>query len=142
MTDEDFAQLLQLSHLRLTGQSLYPGVPLDAAALHAAPVCLLAHDGGADPRFTYANAAAQRLFGYETLVGLPSRLSAEPDARAERDRLLAAVRRDGFITNYAGIRRTASGRRFRIVAATVWTLLAEDGARHGQAAAFSRIEPV
>ncbi len=140
---EGFARLLQASHLTLTGRTLHPDGLLDAAGLQAAPFCVLAHDGGTDPRFTYANAVALRCFGYEqdALIGLPSRLSAEPDARPERERLLAAVARDGFIEDYSGIRRAASGRRFRIVGVTVWTLVDERGARHGQAAAFAKTEP-
>lgn len=62
--DEAFALLVQQSHLRFTGRPLHPGAPLDASALYAAPFCLLAHDAAADPRFTYANAAALQRFEY------------------------------------------------------------------------------
>ncbi|HEY0234301.1 MAG TPA: MEKHLA domain-containing protein, partial [Afipia sp.] len=56
------------------------------------------------------------------LIGLPSRLSAEAPERAERQRLLDAVARDGFISNYKGVRISKSGRRFWIENAIVWQL--------------------
>ena len=48
------------------------------------------------------------------------------------------VKSDGFIDDYAGVRITAKGGRFRITQATVWTLIDGHGAVHGQAAAFDR----
>ena len=100
---------------------------------------MLAHDGGADPRFIYANERAQACFEYaaDELIGLPSRLSAEAPERAERQRLLDRVSRDGFIADYSGIRIAKSGRRFQIANAIVWQLIDENGTRHGQAATFS-----
>ena len=62
-----------------------------------------------------------------------------PD-RDERARLLAAVTANGFIDDYAGIRISKTGRRFRIAQATVWNLLDESGTFSGQAAMFSRWE--
>jgi len=47
------------------------------------------------------------------------------------------VTRQGFIADYAGVRVSASGRRFRIERATVWNLLDDAGGLHGQAAAFA-----
>lgn len=106
---------------------------------HQAPFVVLAHDGGADPRFIYANEIAQACFEYsaDELIGLPSRLSAEAPERAERQRLLDRVSRDGFIADYSGIRIAKSGRRFRIENAIVWQLIDADGTHHGQAATFS-----
>ena len=103
-----------------------------------APFCLLAHDTAADPRFVYANRAAQACFeyGWDEFTTLPSRLSAEAPDRAERQRLLDAVTRDGFIGDYRGIRIAKSGRRFWIESAVVWQLIDEAGTLHGQAAAF------
>lgn len=133
--DDGFAALLAGSFWRLTGRVL--GEP-GAAWLYAAPFCLLAHDGAANPCFIYANAAAQACFEYswEEFLHLPSRLSAEAPVREERERLLQAVRRQGFIENYAGVRIAKSGRRFVIENAVVWELVDETGVRFGQAAMF------
>ena len=46
--------------------------------------------------------------------------------REERARLLETVARRGFIDDYSGVRISKTGRRFRIIRATVWNLLAED----------------
>ena len=47
---------------------------------------------------------------------------------------------NGFIDDYAGIRISKTGRRFRIAQATVWNLLDERGIYSGQAAMFLRWE--
>ena len=135
--DESFAALLAGRFSRLTGRAL--AARADAAFLYGqAPFCLLAHDGGVDPVFIYANRAAQACFGYDwdEFLRLPSRLSAEAPAREERQRLLEAVAAKGFIEDYAGVRVKKSGRRFLIEQAVVWELVDEAGVRHGQAAMF------
>lgn len=137
--DPVFHALLTGSFRRLLGRPLAPGHEGDPSWLYeAAPFAVLAHDRAADPRFVYANRAAQGRFGYDwsAFVGLPSRLSAEAPERAERERLLAAVSRDGFVTGYAGIRVDAAGRRFPLRDGVVWQLLDAEGVLHGQAATF------
>lgn len=138
----DFAALLLDSHARLVGVPLAVPEPVDAARwlYEDAPFCVLAHDAGADPRFIYANRAAQRCFEYpwEELVGLPSRLSAEAPDRLERQRLLEAVSRHGFATGYRGLRIARSGRRFWIEDVTVWNLVDAAGLAVGQAATYRR----
>jgi PAS domain S-box-containing protein len=136
--DPEFFALLTGSYARRLGQDLVP-CGADAGWLYdAAPFAVLAHDGAADPRFVYANRAAQACFGYawEEIVGLPSRLSAEAPERAERQRLLDAVARAGFSRDYRGVRVAKGGRRFWIEQAVVWQL-DRDGAVVGQAATFS-----
>jgi PAS domain S-box-containing protein len=136
--DPDFFAVLTGSYARRLGEALVPA-GADAAWLYeAAPFAVLAHDGGADPRFTYANRTALACFGYsrDELVGLPSRLSAEAPERAERQRLLDAVARDGFTRGYRGLRIARDGRRFWIERAVVWQL-DRDGMPVGQAATFS-----
>ena len=137
------ALLIIDSFAALTGRPLVDGlVGADSAGekLYHAPFVVLAHDTASDPVFFYANLAAQELFelDWPQFVALPSRLSAEPLAREERARLLARVSRDGYIDDYAGIRISASGRRFRITGATVWNLIAAGSRYQGQAAMFSR----
>jgi len=143
-TDPAFFALLAGSFTRLVGHSLVPAENMSAepaAWLYAqAPFCVLAHDTQADPRFIYANEAAQECFGYawDELVGLPSRLSAEPVHREERQHLLDQVSKQGYASNYAGIRISKTGHRFWIEDGTVWQLMDEQGVIHGQAAMFTR----
>jgi hypothetical protein len=100
---------------------------------------ILAHGVEADPVFFYGNRQALERFDItaQQLIGMPSRLSAETIDQDERERLLGEVSRRGFIDNYAGVRISATGRRFRIEQATVWNLIDAEGHRHGQAAVFS-----
>ena len=132
--------LIDESYRRLTGRQL--GQPRDdlAVALWHAPRAIVAHGTEADPIFFYGNALALDLFEMpaDEFMRLPSRLSAEPMLRDERARLLDRVTRDGFIDDYAGIRISASGQRFRIEPATVWNIIDATGAMHGQAATFDR----
>jgi len=138
--DADFFDLLTGSYARLVGRSLVPP-GADADWLYTeAPFAVLAHDTEDDPRFVYANRAAQACFGYSwaEFVGLPSRLSAEAPERAARQALLETVARDGYIADYRGVRIAKSGRRFWIEQAVVWELIDDLGRRHGQAATFER----
>lgn len=140
--------LLLASHRALTGRPLLPIVPGEtsgqtAQRLYTAPFVVLAHDASTDPLFTYANLVAQQLFEmrWDEIVGLPSRLSAEAPAREERERLLERVAAHGFIDDYSGVRIAKSGRRFRILRATVWNLTDPAGRRVGQAATFADWTP-
>lgn len=140
----DHAELLLESYERLLHAPLIPlGDRVQRAkALYESPVVLVSHDARADPVFNYANLAAQRLFelDWHGFVALPSRLSAGPVHRDERQRLLATVTRQGYIDDYSGIRVASSGRQFRIAQATVWNLTRADGTYIGQAACFSQWE--
>ena len=137
--DAGFFDLLTSSYARAVGKPLVaPGQ--DAAWLYNdAPFAVLAHNTNADPLFVYANRAAQACFeyGWDEIITLPSRLSAEAPDRAERQRLMEAVARNGFIANYSGVRVAKSGRRFRIENGVVWQLFDDSGVWHGQAATFS-----
>lgn len=103
----------------------------------AAPA-IVAHGTEADPLFFFGNRAALEKFETteQAFVGMPSRFSAEAPLRDERQALLERVNRHGFIDDYAGIRISARGTRFRIENAIVWNLIDADGAVHGQAAMF------
>jgi hypothetical protein len=131
--------LLTSTYRSLTGKEL-AAPSQDANWLYErAPFAVLAHDCGADPSFFYANRAAQTCFEYswDEFVGLPSRLSAEPSGRDERQRLLDAVTRQGYIDDYRGLRVAKSGRRFMIEDVTVWQLHSSSSEIIGQAAMFS-----
>lgn len=140
---DGLARLIVESHLRVVGKPLLPD--LDAGddrlgdALWNAPRAVVAHGTQADPIFFYGNRLALELFemDFATFTALPSRYSAEPVVREERAALLERVTRDGYIDDYAGIRISSSGRRFRIENATVWNLIDAHGVYRGQAATFT-----
>ena len=104
-----------------------------------AATVVLAHDGSADPRLIYANRAALLLWRrpWSAMVGLPSRLTAEPAERQSRALALEQARRCVALEGYAGIRIDSGGRRFRIENARLWTLREPGGLPCGQAAAFA-----
>ena len=141
--DPDFFDFLVSSYLRTVGREpafLEHCAHRSADWLYAqASHCVLAHNTDPDPRFIYANRAAQTAFEYDwdEITGLPSRLSAEPVDREERQRLLDSVVRHGFATGYSGVRIAKSGRRFLIEEGVVWQLIDRDGAVRGQAATFA-----
>lgn len=136
------ANLIVSSYRRLTGRELL-GIEVGSDIGHQlfnAPMAVLAHDTAIEPVFFYGNRKAQELFelSWPELVLTPSRQSALPMARAERQRLLDEVSAKGFINDYAGIRVSKSGKQFRIQGAVVWNLIDAQGRRWGQAAAFNR----
>ncbi len=139
----EHAALLISSYHRLTGKDLVKrGQPATEKyrALYDAPYAVVSHGTEDDPIFNYANRTALRVFhmDWQAFTTLPSRKSAEPQNRAERERLLTRVTRDGFIDDYRGIRISSTGNRFWIEDATVWNLINEKGVYCGQAAVFYR----
>ena len=140
-TDEAIQRLNLLvnSYHRLTGRRLIDARASDIwRACWTAPRVIVAHGTETDPIFFYGNQLALSCFelDFESFTRLPSRYSAEPMLREERDVLLARVRDNGFIDDYVGIRVSAAGKRFRIEQAVVWNLVDEAGELHGQAATF------
>ena len=139
---------LLASYRHFTGRDLLgedrDGSLQDARSLYRAPIFVASHGGGEDPVFNYGNLTAQRLFelDWAAFTSMRSRFTAEAPNRAERARLLERVRVDGFIDDYAGVRISATGRRFRIEGATVWTVLDEEGRAIGQAATFAKWTPL
>jgi hypothetical protein len=143
----DHVDLLRRSLRRWTGRDLAePGqTPTEAARMiWEAPFVVLSHGQGPDPILCYGNRAALELFelSWLELTRLPSRLTAEAPDRDERARLLSRVRDWGYIDDYAGVRVSRGGRRFRIEAATVWNLIEPDGLVVGQAATFATWRPL
>ncbi|MBB3285133.1 MULTISPECIES: MEKHLA domain-containing protein [Rhizobium] len=138
--DDTFFDLLTDSFRRIVGVALVDGGSGPDWLYRDAPFVVVAHNTDADPRFVYANKTAQKCFEYpwDEFVTLPSRLSAELPDRAERQRLLDAVTRNGFISDYRGLRIAKSGRRFWIEDGIVWQLVDRDGTLRGQAATFSK----
>ena len=137
-TDPGFFALLTDSYARLVRALLVPP-GTDADWLYReAPFVVVAHGTDQDPKFIYANKAAQNCFEYswEEFMSLPSRLSAEAPDWAQRQALLEEVARNGFSSGYRGLRVAKSGRRFIIEDGVVWELIDRDDMRHGQAATF------
>ena len=144
------ASLILKSHRLAFGTMPMAPLPADATpeqwaqALFASERVVLAHDGNepADdpgPRLIYANRAALRLWRrpWAELVGMPSRLTAEPAERAQRAQALQRAQSQQAISNYSGIRIDSQGRRFRIEGARVFSLRNETGEPCGQAACFA-----
>ncbi len=139
---------LERGHRQAFGRPLLAGESgraprLRAQELFAASEVVLAHDGAdpsldPGPRLIYANRAGLRLWRrpWDAMVGMPSRLTAEPQERSARSEALALARRSGGIRSYSGVRIDSQGRRFRLQGARIWSLIAPDGRRCGQAAAF------
>ena len=143
----DHVDLLRRSLRCWTGRDLVERAqtPAEAARLvWEAPFVVLSHGQGPDPILDYGNRAALALFelSWPELTRLPSRLTAEVPDREERARLLSRVSQQGFIDDYAGVRISRGGRRFRIEAATVWNLIEPDGLVVGQAATFAIWRPL
>jgi hypothetical protein len=110
-----------------------------ARALFECPVVVVSHGIEADPILNYGNQTALDLWDmtWQQLITTPSRLTAEPVDRAEREWMLEQARVRGFIDTYRGIRISGTGRRFLIENALIWNVLDAGHQRIGQAAAFS-----
>ena len=79
---------------------------------------------------------------FDQLTRLPSRKSAQPIAREQRQKLLDTVREQGYIDNYEGVRISSTGHRFLIQNAIVWEVYDDEGIRRGQAATFDQWKDV
>ena len=110
-----------------------------ARALFESPLVVVSHGTETDPILNYGNRMALQLWEmtWEQLVETPSRLTAEPVNRAEREWMLEQARVRGYLDTYRGVRISRSGRRFLVEGAVIWNVL--DGSRQqiGQAATFS-----
>ena len=137
------ADLLCTSYERYMGQ---PPIACESSstdrieALFDAPFALVSHGTEEDPIFNFGNQTALDLFEFtwEQFIALPSRKSAEPVNRQERQRLLERVTQQGYIDDYSGVRISSTGKRFLIEEATVWNLIDDLGHYRGQAAVFDR----
>lgn len=138
-----WTQLLLDSHRHWMGRELIPRIGHErqqSRELYEAPFVVASHGLGDDPVFNYGNRAALQIWelSWEKLLRLPSRRTAEPEQREERQRLLSAVEQYGYVEGYSGVRVSATGRRFRIEDVLVWNVIDDNGERCGQAAAYRR----
>ena len=121
------------------------GAPVEIAeALFHASFTIVSHGTQADPILNYGNGQALALWemDWAQFIQTPSRLTAEPIEREERDRLLAQAKAQGYINDYKGIRISSTGRRFWIQDVVIWDVLDEQNQPCGQAAKFDRWEMV
>ncbi len=107
--------------------------------LFTMPYPVMAHDNTTDPCLSYANSAALQLWGrcWETMIGMPSRLTAPTTEYEQRKYALIQARENHAIKNYQGIRVNRKGELFIIKNVRIWTIWDEEGCIYGQAATFN-----
>ncbi|WP_026462530.1 MEKHLA domain-containing protein [Adhaeribacter aquaticus] len=137
------SKLLYDSYRLVTGKVLLEGeftASELADKLYEAPFVVLSHGAQSDPVFNYANKTGQRLWemNWEQFTALPSRLSAEPVAVAERQAMLEEAHKNGYISNYTGVRISSTGKRFIIKDATLWNIYNASKQYQGQAVIFTK----
>jgi len=113
-------------------------------SLFKAPFVIVSHGTQADPIFNYGNLKALELWqmDWDDFTSLPSRYSAEPIERSERETMLTKTQTQGFFSNFRGVRISSKGDRFFIEDGIIWNLLDEENQLCGQAASFSRWTPI
>lgn len=138
----EWAQLLLDSFRHWTGRELLERAGdrvHQAHALFLSPFIVVSHGMEEDPLLNYGNQAALDLWEmtWDQFVQTPSRLTAEPVNRAEREWMLAQAKARGYLDTYRGVRMTSTGRRFLVENALIWNVVDAEGRRVGQAATFS-----
>jgi MEKHLA domain len=138
----DWSQLLLNSFRHWIGRDLLERVgdpAYQAHALFLSPCIVISHGMEEDPIINYGNQAAMELWEttWEDLTRTPSRLTAEPINRAEREWMLEQARIRGYLDTYQGVRVTSTGRRFLVENAIIWNVVDAREQRVGQAATFA-----
>lgn len=139
----EWSQLLLDSYRHWIGNDLIertPDAEQQARTLFEASFVVVSHGVEPDPILNYANQTALDLWelSWDRFIKTPSRLTAEPDERAERERLLMQARAEGYYDGYRGVRISSTGRRFRVEQALIWTVIDSAGRPIGQGATFSQ----
>ncbi|MDH4080204.1 MAG: MEKHLA domain-containing protein [Nitrospira sp.] len=137
-----WCQRLLDSYHHWTGRELIERVGetgYQARMLFEAPFVVVSHGNEPDPILNYGNQKALNLWelSWGQFVQTPSRLTAEPDDRDERERMLRQAKSDGYFDGYQGVRISSTGRRFLVEKALIWTVIDSAGIPIGQAATFS-----
>lgn len=138
-----WSQRLLNSYRHWTGRELIDrigGTEHQARALFEAPFVVVSHGVEPDPILNYGNQTALDLWelSWDLFIKTPSRLTAEPNERAERERMLEQARANGYFDGYRGVRISSTGRRFLVERAVIWTVVDSAGTPIGQAATFSQ----
>jgi MEKHLA domain len=139
----EWSQLLLNSFRHWTGRELLERAGDRASQAHAlflSSFVVVSHGMEADPLLNYGNQVALELWEmtWEDLTRTPSRLTAEPMNRAERESMLKQAKTNGYLDTYRGVRITSRGRRFLVENALIWNVVDAEARRVGQAATFSR----
>jgi hypothetical protein len=139
----EWSQQLLNSFHHWTGHELIEragDLEYQAYTLFQAPFVVVSHGIEEDPLLNYGNHVALELWEmtWEQLIMTPSRLTAEPVNRAERESMLEQARIRGYLDTYRGVRITSTGRRFLVENALIWNVVNGKGQRVGQAAMFSQ----
>ncbi len=111
-----------------------------ARILFEASFVVVSHGAERDPILNYGNQAALTLWqlSWERFIKTPSRLTAEPDDRAERARMLEHAKVHGYFDGYRGVRISSTGQRFLVERAVIWNVIDSAETPIGQAATFSQ----
>ena len=139
----DWSLLLLNSFRHWTGRELLERAgdrTSQADTLFLSPFVVVSHGMEEDPLLNYGNQVALELWEmtWEDLTRTPSRLTADPTNRAEREWMLEQAKTRGYFDTYRGVRITSTGRRFLVENAIIWNVMDEEGRRVGQAATFSK----
>lgn len=110
-----------------------------ARILFETPFVVVSHGVEHDPILNYGNQRALDLWelSWDQFIQTPSRLTAEPDNRPERGRMLEQAKANGYFDGYRGVRISSTGRRFLVEQALIWTVIDSAQKPIGQAATFS-----
>ena len=138
----EWTQRLLNSYRHWTSRELIErigGPEVQAYRLFQALFVVVSHGAGKDPVLNYGNQIALDLWEmrWDQFVQTPSRLTAEPVNRAEREWMLEQAKTRGYLDTYRGVRITSTGRRFLVENALIWNVVDAEGQRVGQAATFS-----
>ena len=139
----EWSELLLNSFRHWTGRELVDRVGDRASQAHTlflSPFVVVSHGIEEDPLLNYGNQVALELWEmtWEDLKRTPSRLTAEPMNRAEREWMLEQAKTRGYLDTYRGVRITSTGRRFLVENVLIWNVVDAEGQRVGQAATFSQ----
>ena len=139
----EWSELLLNSFRHWTGHELVDRVGDRASQAHTlffSPFVVVSHGIEEDPLLNYGNQVALELWEmtWEDLKRTPSRLTAEPMNRAEREWMLEQAKTRGYVDTYRGVRITSTGRRFLVENVLIWNVVDAEGQRVGQAATFSQ----
>ena len=139
----EWSQLLLDSYRHWIGKDLIERTTSkkqQARRLFETSIVVVSHGVELDPILNYGNQTALDLWEmpWEHFIKTPSRLTAEPDDRTERARMLERAKLYGYFDGYRGIRISSTGRRFLVEQALIWNIIDSAGTPVGQAATFSQ----
>ncbi len=119
---------------------LRDGTPIQQAEhLFNSSFVVASHGVQEDPVLNYGNQTALDLWemDWHQFTQTPSKATAEPVNREERARMLEQAARQGYISDYRGVRISRTGKRFLVKRALIWNICKLDGTLLGQGATFS-----